>query len=184
MAMPLTVPRYTIQDLESFPDDGNRYELLDGVLLVTPAPGMPHQAVLARLMSAINVYLARFNDATAFSPGVIEIEPRHHLEPDLLIVPNTEIPRELQSAKWSRVRDWWLAVEVSGIGSDIYDRDFKGPAYLAMGVREYWRLDVRERCLYVSRQEGPVEDAHHEDVTWLPPSRSESLRIALADLFR
>ena len=32
MAMPLTVPRYTIQDLESFPDDGSRYELLDGIL--------------------------------------------------------------------------------------------------------------------------------------------------------
>src|ERR1043166_5242305 len=38
MAMSVAVPRYTLEDLESFPDDGNRYELVDGILLVTPAP--------------------------------------------------------------------------------------------------------------------------------------------------
>jgi hypothetical protein len=37
MAMPLSVPRCTLEDLESFPDDGNRYEVVDGILLVTPA---------------------------------------------------------------------------------------------------------------------------------------------------
>ena len=37
MAMAISIPRYTIADLERFPNDGNRYELLDGVLLVTPA---------------------------------------------------------------------------------------------------------------------------------------------------
>ena len=42
MAMAITVPRYTIDDLDRFPDDGNRYEIVDGVLLVTPAPGTPH----------------------------------------------------------------------------------------------------------------------------------------------
>ena len=33
----VSVPRYTVDDLDTFPEDGNRYELLDGVLLVTPA---------------------------------------------------------------------------------------------------------------------------------------------------
>jgi Uma2 family endonuclease len=183
--MPLTVPRYTIQDLESFPDDGNRYELLDGVLLVTPDPGMPHQAVLARLTSEIIVYLNRQQDATAFCPGVIEIEPKHHLEPDLLVAPNSALPREIRlDAKWTQIREWWLAVEVSGVGSDIYDRDFKGPAYLAMGVREFWRVDLRDRCVYVLRPGEPNEIGHAEEVSWLPPNRSESLQIRVPDLFR
>jgi len=40
MSMALRVPRYTVDDLEHFPEDGNRCELLDGVLLVTPAPSV------------------------------------------------------------------------------------------------------------------------------------------------
>ena len=47
--MALTAPRYTVDDLEQFPEDGNRYELLDGVLLVTPAPRQVHQIVASRL---------------------------------------------------------------------------------------------------------------------------------------
>jgi Uma2 family endonuclease len=185
MAMPITLPRYAIQDLESFPDDGNRYELLDGVLLVTPAPGPSHQAVLARLVSELNVYLYPQRDVIVFSPGVVESEPRHHLEPDLLVVPSVSVPRGLHpEARWSSILEWWLAVEVSGEGSEIYDRDYKGPAYLALGVREFWRVDLRDRCVYVSRSGGPTEQAHADAVAWLPPPRSEALVISVPELFR
>jgi hypothetical protein len=49
MAMPVSVPRYTVDDLDSLPNDGNRYELLDGVLLVSPAPMPPHELVVNRI---------------------------------------------------------------------------------------------------------------------------------------
>ena len=45
MAMAISVPLYTVDDLENFPDDGNRYELLDGILLVTPQAAAVHQVV-------------------------------------------------------------------------------------------------------------------------------------------
>ena len=48
MAMAISVPLYTENDLEHFPDDGNRYELLDGVLLVTPQAALVHQVVANR----------------------------------------------------------------------------------------------------------------------------------------
>jgi Uma2 family endonuclease len=57
MSMPVTVPRYTLRDLVSFPDDGNRYELLDGILLVTPAPALLHQRVVSRLFTLLAAYL-------------------------------------------------------------------------------------------------------------------------------
>ncbi len=54
MAMPIqspgiAAPRYTVDEIESWPDDGNRYELLDGVLLVTPSPGPTHQLVATEI---------------------------------------------------------------------------------------------------------------------------------------
>ena len=54
MPAPLVVPSYTIEDLDRFPADGNRYELLDGVLLVTPAPLPGHQLVIAGLFHALD----------------------------------------------------------------------------------------------------------------------------------
>ena len=49
MGMAASIPLITVEDLDSFPDDGNRYELLDGMLLVTPSPNQEHQVVATRL---------------------------------------------------------------------------------------------------------------------------------------
>jgi Uma2 family endonuclease len=54
MAMPSLVPKYTIDDLERFPDDGNRYELVDGFLFVTPAPLLPHELLCSSLATELN----------------------------------------------------------------------------------------------------------------------------------
>lgn len=53
MAMALHVPLYTVDDLARFPDDGNRYELLDGMLLVSPSPAATHQLVVNRIQSRL-----------------------------------------------------------------------------------------------------------------------------------
>src|SRR6266498_2574317 len=100
MAMPLAVPRYTLLHLESFPDDGNRYELVDGILLVTPAPMPPHQVVLSRIVSWLVRVLGDPPRALVLTPGVVEIAPNLHLEPDILVVPVTQPMR----GKWTDVR--------------------------------------------------------------------------------
>ena len=183
MAMPVTVPRYTIQDLESFPNDGNRYELLDGILLVTPAPAPLHQRVVSRLFGYLEGYFRSDRIAEVFSPGSVEVQPRLHLEPDILVVPANVLPRTGDlPTRWTDITAWWLAAEVSG-ESRMYDRDFKGPAYLAVGVGEYWRVDLNDRCLYVSRPGQEPEQRYAEEVTWLPPQRTESLVIPVPDLF-
>lgn len=183
MAMPITVPRYTIQDLESFPDDGNRYELLDGVLLVTPLAGFPHQLVASHLVAVLNAYL-REGAARVFSPGCIQRPPNLHLEPDILVVPTAAFPpKPIARSHWKDIGEWWLAVEISGRTSRVYDRDHKGPAYIALGVREYWRVDIRDQCIYVSRPKGLAEEPHPDSLTWLPPGRPEPLLIKVPELF-
>lgn len=57
MAMAISVPLYTVDDLEHFPDDGNRYELLDGVLLVTPQASAAHQIVAHRISVELAISL-------------------------------------------------------------------------------------------------------------------------------
>ena len=183
MAMPVTVPRYTLEDLESFPDDGNRYELLAGVLLVTPLAEFPHQRAASRLLAELVAYLRPDRIAEVFSPGCVEREPNLHLEPDLLVVPARATPRRTGDARWRDLQEYWLAVEVSGVESRVYDRDHKGPAYLAVGVREFWRVDLADRCLYTSRPGGPAEVAHSDRVSWLAPGRQEPLVIVVPELF-
>ena len=183
MAMPLVVPRYTLRDLESFPDDGNRYELLDGLLLVTPGPAPLHQVVALRLATALHEYL-RGGAARVFSPGSVELEPNVHLEPDVLVVPADEMPQDLQpDTPWTAIRGWWLAVEISGKGSLHYDRDYKGPAYLTLGVREFWRVDLGEQSAYVSRP-GQAERRQTERLLWHPPELAQPLTIGIPALFR
>ena len=182
MAMPVVVPRYTLRDLESFPDDGFRYELLDGVLLVTPAPAPLHELVVERIGRALNGYLLPEVARVAFRASV-EVEPNLHLEPDVLVIPAGEPASGIRAdTRWTAIRRWWLAVEVSGKGSTPYDRDYKRPAYLALGVREVWRVDLREHCVFVSRSAAP-EVRHAERVTWHPPELSEPLVLLVPELF-
>jgi Uma2 family endonuclease len=177
MGMALTVPRYTVRDLESFPDDGNRYELLDGLLLVTPAPAPGHQAVVSRLILLLGNYL-KPSSAQVYGPGSVEIEPTVHLEPDILVVPASEPIAK----RWSEIHSWWLAVEVSGRGSLVYDRDFKYAAYTALGVRDVWRVDLQDRCVVV--KSGAVQARSvYRQFEWQPEGFEDPLTIDVAALF-
>jgi len=179
MAMPLAVPRFTIADLDRWPPDGNRYELLSGVLLVTPAAGPIHQYVLGRLVTALTGYLGLNGPAFVVSPGVIQQSQHTQLEPDLLVVPG----RFRHPKSWRLMNDWWLAVEVSGRGSRIYDRDFKAGAYLELGVREAWRVDLRERTVDRFVPGSPLGSGFGEAITWRPPGMGHEFRLECRELF-
>jgi Uma2 family endonuclease len=177
MGMALTVPRYTVADLDLLPDDGNRYEVLAGTLLVTPSPGSAHQGVAARLSALFASHLLDRRLAL-FSPGVVTVPPMTQLQPDLLIVP----PRFALGIPWAEISEHWLAVEILSRSSYVYDREFKRDAYLALGVREVWLVDMRDRSIEVCTQPGEgrvVRDA----VKWSMPGGDASVLVELAELF-
>ena len=132
---------------------------------MTPAPMPPHQVVLSRIVSWLNRVLGDPPGALVLTPGVVEIAPNVHLEPDILVVPVSQT----MQGKWTDVRVFWLAVEVSGRGSRIYDRDHKRPAYLRAGVQVVWRADLKERCIFVSRPDASGEERRADSVSWQPP---------------
>lgn len=176
MGMPLPLPHYTIQDLESFPHDGQRYELLQGLLLVTPQAGSPHQFLASRLVAALGAYLGE--QANIAASGAIQREPDTYLEPDVLVVPG-HYPAGLS---WSDFHEHWLAVEIYSPSSKIYDHDYKRDAYLALGVREVWLVDIAEQSILVSNS--MVKDQRITGVlTWRPPEMEKPLELSLDRLF-
>jgi Uma2 family endonuclease len=166
-----------VADLAAFPDDGPRYELLQGHLLVTPQPGSPHQFLAAELTAWLVGYLGAA--ARVASPGVVEQSPDIHLEPDILVVP-TPLPERME---WADFRDHWLAVEIYSRSSRRYDHDYKRDAYLALGVREVWLVDRLERAILVST---PSEKDRRVTglLRWQPPEMERPLELELERVFR
>ena len=179
MAMPISVPSYTVDDLDRFPDDGNRYELLDGVLLVSPSPGMPHQVVTARLVTLLSELLRPWPDLLVTSPGVIALRPKTKLEPDILVcrAPETGL-------RWEAVRERFLAVETLSPSTGVYDREFKRPAYLELGVHEVWRVDGDERAILVSRPGEAPDRPYRDQLQWSPRGLGQTFVVDLEPLFR
>ncbi len=147
MSMPQAraVPRgqpFTRAELDALPDDGRRHELIDGVLVMTPAPGWRHQVVIGEVYlmmraacpSELQVLLAPFDVALAEDTVV---------EPDLLVA-----PRDQFTEKDLPVPPL-LAVEVLSPSTRHLDLGFKRARYEAAGVRSYWVVDPREPSIIV-----------------------------------
>ena len=150
MAMAISVPLYTVDDLEQFPDDGNRYELLDGVLLVTPQASAPHQIVAHRISVELAISLQKTGLAQVVSPGAVVQPPRTQLQPDILVYPARFSP----ATDWRKITEHWLAVEVFSRSSRMYDREFKRDAYFALGVQHVWLVDWHERFVELCTAKG------------------------------
>ena len=178
MAMALAVPRYTIKDLDRFPDDGNRYELLDGVLLVTPAPATSHQIVASRLQMLLSVALQQPGLAHVVGPGAIQSPPGTQLQPDILVFPARFSPE----SKWLEVTEHWLAVEVLSRSSRIYDREFKRDAYFALGVQQVWLVDRASKSVEVCRSRG-ISEVVRDSIRWRPPVQDLVVTIPLNEVF-
>lgn len=176
MGMALTVPRYTVDDLERIPDDGNRYELLDGMLVVTPAPRHAHQWLVMEL--AVRLAGRTRGFAHVVGPGVVTRPPWSQLEPDLLVYPSRFGPKHT----WVDISEHWLAVEVLSRSSRVYDREFKRDAYFQLGVQQVWLVDIEDRSVDVWRsrsEHSVVRDA----IRWTVPTTDLEATIDLTELF-
>jgi Uma2 family endonuclease len=180
MVMPLPMPLLTIDMLDDFPDDGTRYELLEGMLLVTPAPSNAHQVVATRLAHMLASALEPDAGAQVVAVGAIQRGKHTQLQPDILVYPSTYPP----TAHWRDIRDWWLAVEVLSPSSRLYDREVKRGAYLALGVEEYWIADPGDCSVDVwSRAHRGIRRAT-DVLVWQPAAVGRELVIDLRQLFR
>ena len=182
MSMPVPAGQWTVDMLASLPDDGNRYEIIDGELFVSPAPSYAHQRIVVRLTALFFEYLAGSSSAEVIvSPADVRSGEKTSLEPDLFLIPLVHgEPVEGPAL----LRDVLLAIEVLSPSTAGFDRYRKRRTYLREGVAEYWVVDSEarfvERWLPDDRQPEIVRDR----IGWAVPGSDRPLEIDLEALFR
>lgn len=183
MAMPLQSPDldWTVERALALPDDGNRYEVLDGELFVTPAPSWGHQSVLEELSATVHGYVREHRLGwTRRAPADIVFSPRRLLQPDLFVVPwrDDGPPRA-----WSDVKALLLAVEVLSPSTARADRHRKRVIYQQQGVTEYWIVDGDARLIERWRPADERPEVLHDALLWQPRPELAPLRIDIQALF-
>jgi Uma2 family endonuclease len=169
---------WTPEDLDLLPETGERFEVLDGVLLVTAQPAELHQRVATRLATYLVQHCDAHELARVYATG--EVRWRQNvLAPDVLVSPISEDG----DVAWRDLATPLLVVEVHSPSTHLRDRGMKRLAYEQLGVPEYWQVDVSERAVLVSRR--GCDDALLTTVLeWQPDPDITPLRIEIAALFR
>jgi len=150
MATMQVLPRdseWTFEDLDALPDAGLQYELVDGVLLVTPAPVPRHQRVVVRLVVLLSA--ACPDELEVFvAPLDFRPTPRRSVQPDVLVTRRADVgPRNLE-------RPPLLVVEVLSPTTRAKDALLKRAVYEDAGVPAYWLVDPDEPSLTVLELRG------------------------------
>lgn len=180
---PTTRYTWTYDEYARLPDDGNRYEVIDGEVLVTPAPSTTHQHILLNLAIALRSYVER-EALGVVLPGVdLLFVEGQFLRPDLLFVPNRE-----RAGITSRgvERAPGLVVEILSPSSGSIDRVKKPRRYRDFGVPEYWVVDPEERAVWVWRFADGATDAERveDGLSWRPEGASAELVLSTEEIFR
>jgi len=144
----------TYEELCELPDDGHRYELLDGELYRMPSNLVPHQVILGELHLAFYA-AARACAEVYFAPLDVVLAPDTALQPDLLVVRNER--REILQDVVRGAPD--LVVEVLAPLTIQRDREVKMESYARYGIGEYWIVDGAAQEVEIYRLE-PGEDAY------------------------
>jgi Uma2 family endonuclease len=129
---------FTVADLDHMPDDGRRYELLDGMLIVSAAPGWLHQRAVTELG-----FLLRQNCPTGFevmfAPFAVHFSDSTQFQPDLLVT----LSRNFHSR--GLYVPPLLAVEVLSPSTAMFDRHTKRLTHEREGTPSFWLIEPSAR---------------------------------------
>ena len=178
MAAPLY---YTADMVRALPDDGRRYEVVRGELLVTPAPRWWHQTLVLRLARSLASYVERekWGDVV-ISPADISWGTDTLVQPDVFVVPIDDA----RTGDWRRMQTLLLVAEVLSPGSARADRFTKRRRYQEAGVPLYWVVDGDDRSVEVWTPSAAFPDVERVRVTWHPAGAARPFSLDLSELFR
>lgn len=155
MAHPQLKPAgtWTYDDLLSLPDDGRRYEIIEGELYEMPSPNKAHATTIINLIALLLPIVARLRAQLYTAPFDVFVPGGNPVQPDLLVVlPESQTRVERRGVEGPPD----LAIEVVSPSNRGRDLLLKRALYERAGVREYWLVDPGARSLEILRHEAGV----------------------------
>lgn len=181
MGMPATAP-WTVEMVRELPDDGKRYEVIDGELFVTPAPSRSHQRAVRELMLRLADHLrTNANFEVLASPADISAGERALVQPDVFVVPRRDGP---MPRGWEEVGSLLLAIEILSPTTARADRRAKRQLYQRERVPEYWIVDIDARLIERWRSKDERPEILTERIDWSAGAAHPPLVIELGLYFR
>ena len=184
MAMPATRKDrtdWTVDEVLELPNDGSRYELVDGVLLVSPAPSWPHQVAVSHLMFLLQTWL------NAHPIGIAGVAPCDFifsncrlLQPDAWVLPfGPKVRRPAQRSPTPM-----LVVEITSPSTARHDRKVKRPVYQSEMIPEYWIVDLDAQVIERWRPDDVRTEVIINTLEWTPSPEHSAFVLELPAFFR
>ena len=170
---------WTVADVEALSEDGNRYEILHGELLVTPLPSNGHQSVAADLTYLVMQWCRTNTGWAVRAPGGMFVSETNWFEPDLCVYATTQ----RTDVPWREMPPPLLVVEILSRSTAKRDRHRKRPAYLANGVGEVWLIDRSARMIERWTATSEFPETFHGSIIWTPDPLLPPLTIPELELF-
>jgi Uma2 family endonuclease len=148
---------WTSQDLELLPDDGKRYEIVDGELYVSKQPHWEHQFVSGQIFALLQAWSAQTQMGMAnLAPGLI-FGDDEDVVPDVVWISARRLMTALQAdGKLHSMPELVVEILSPGSANERRDREVKRKLYSRRGAEEYWIADWQERHLEIYRREEEV----------------------------
>lgn len=183
MAMPApSIERiWTVEMLDALPEDGNRYEIVDGELLVSPLPSLAHQRAALRLGELLQAYARRVGGLEAFgTPIGVRYSHTTEVQPDVAVIPLVD---GRPARRFEEVGRLLLAIEVLSPSTARHDRFTKRRKYLERGVPEYWVVDLDERAVERWQPGDELPVIVRDTLVWRAPENDLLCEIDLVAFF-
>jgi Uma2 family endonuclease len=182
MGMPApSLTEWTVDMVHALPDDGKRYEVIDGELFVSPAPSFLHQRALRILVLLLAPYADRVGLELLFAPFAILFDDRTEVQPDLVafhLREDGEVPDFREHGSLT------LAIEALSPSTARLDQFRKRRLFQRRGVHEYWIIDVGNRLILRWRPGDEEPEVCLDTMTWRPASDHEPCELDVAAYFR
>jgi Uma2 family endonuclease len=177
MHMALESPRWTRADLARMPDADHKFEVIDGELLVSPAPRPAHDALVRVLWSLLATYCDRTGIAHVSGHMPVFVAGDSETIPDIVVRKPVVPPPE----KWDDAPMPLLVVEVLSDATRQTDTIRKRQFYIESGIPEYWIVNGDARTVRVISSDG--DRVEGRTLRWRPSTTLDALSIDLPSLF-